>query len=175
MIKDIKKIDAYMFFAVMACSPEKLLEFSMSYAAAAGSGILMKSGVIDFTQYSSYYNMEMGSGIIKQLFLSDKIIKCHEIGKYKRISNLIESESSKNGCRTVNIDPGYVNTGQVVLATTKYSPHRLPIDAELWAEITLIRHKKSWFPLLWTYKDYASDRFTAFFDEARKLIKEKKA
>ncbi len=171
MINDIKKIKACIFFALMARTNDEMDRFSSLYSKEINANIIYSSNTVIFTDFSCYYNKEMGNKIFKKLFLTDKIVDCHKISSLKDISNNLETRFSTDNKRIFNIDPGYMNSHQIVLLTTKFSPHRIPIDAQLWAEITLLRHNRMWYPLLWTYKDYRSEEFISFFDEARIIIK----
>lgn len=171
MRSDIKKIQALVFFALMEGSIVKLDKTSKLFAKEFNAEIILKSRIIYFNQYSRYYDKEMGNEIFKQLFLTNKKIECHDLAQFKILSNDLEEKFSVDNKRTFNIDPGIVNMHQVVLASTKFSPHRVPISEDLWAEVTLLRCNKQWTSLIWTYKDYRSEEFQDFFKSARFFIR----
>ena len=56
----------------------------------------------------------------------------------------------------MNLDPGLISEGGVVLATTKNRAHRIAIGSSLYAEVTLIYHSHGFESFPWTYADYRS-------------------
>jgi hypothetical protein len=64
--------------------------------------------------------------------------------------------------RRANIDPGLVTIESLVLASTKYSGHRICIGPGLYAETTLLFQKGQYRPLEWTYQDYRTEAAQAF-------------
>ena len=79
----------------------------------------------------------------------------------------IEADLARDGKRTVNIDPGYVDDAQVVLATTKNFSHRIYIGMGYYAEVTLIYKHGRFRTLEWTYPDYRGPAGLEFFTMAR--------
>ncbi len=72
--------------------------------------------------------------------------------------------------RRANIDPGLVTEQSLVLATTKYSGHRICIAPGLYAEITLLYQRGSYAPQQWTYADYRSKEVLQFLLEIRSYL-----
>jgi hypothetical protein len=56
----------------------------------------------------------------------------------------------------VNIDPGLLLPERLVLATTKAGSHRPYLGQGIYADVTLVFHKKTYQPLWWTYPDYSA-------------------
>ncbi len=75
--------------------------------------------------------------------------------------------------RPVNLDPGYVALSKVVLATTKDYAHRLYLGRGIYAECTLRWRHGGFEPCEWTYRDYASEQYRAFFGQVRALYADK--
>lgn len=69
--------------------------------------------------------------------------------------------------RPVNLDPGYLTEGKVVLATCKDRDHRLWIGEGIYAEVTLHRHAGAWADRPWTYPDWRDARTKAFCEDLR--------
>ena len=92
-------------------------------------------------EFSTYYRDEMGDGLIKQLFLVGDPVDPASLCDVKRKTMEIERElaEEKQGklCRRANIDPGLITVESLVLATTKYSGHRICIGPGLFAETWL--------------------------------------
>jgi hypothetical protein len=135
--------------------------------------IILRSETYPFTE-SDYYDEEMGSPIWRSYLAFDRTIPMDGIAEIKRVSNKIEGEVfSRDGKRSVNIDPGYLTLGKVVLATTKDFGHRVYLREGIYAEITL-RYSagvKGFVPWEWTYRDYRREAALRFFNELRALYR----
>jgi len=101
--------------------------------------IFFESEAYDFDKFTSYYSDEMGKGLVKRFIifekpiekisLNDKSIKIKSIKKESLIKkNLkkikfktteIEKKYSKDGKRQINLDPGYLSSSELVLASFK--------------------------------------------------------
>ncbi len=80
---------------------------------------------------------------------------------------------SRNGKRQINIDPGYVSLGKLVLATTKDQQHRIYLKKGIYAEITLRFVDKRFVPWDWTYRDYKSKQYMEVFNKIRSMLKDR--
>jgi hypothetical protein len=74
--------------------------------------------------------------------------------------------------RPVNIDPGYVDLGKLVLATTKDRAHRIYLQHGIYAEVTLQYAREAWQVSPWTYPDYREPRYHAFLSAVRERLHE---
>jgi hypothetical protein len=72
--------------------------------------------------------------------------------------------------RTVNLDPGYLCAGKLVLATTKNQQHRLYLGQGIYGEVALRFRAGAWQPWEWTYPDYRSPEYAQVFAEIRRLF-----
>jgi hypothetical protein len=122
------------------------------------------AGPFDFT---GYYEEEMGSDLIRKWISFAELKERAYLARAKSLSVSIESALARDGSRTVNIDPGYVDNAQVVLSTAKNFAHRIYIGAGFYAEVTLIYSGKSFRPVEWTYPDYRSRQALEFFGKMR--------
>lgn len=73
--------------------------------------------------------------------------------------------------RTVNLDPGMLTLGRLILASTKDNAQRIPLRDGIYAEITLLYRKGGWQPLPWTYPDYRSEIYHALLTGVRARYK----
>jgi hypothetical protein len=71
--------------------------------------------------------------------------------------------------RLLNLDPGYISLGKLVLATTKDYSHRLYLGQGIYGEVTLYYRHGAFHPWEWTYPDYASERYCQLFAAIRSL------
>jgi hypothetical protein len=136
-------------------------------------GIILSSDPFVFEQ-TDYYEDEMGPGLTRVFTAFDYFIEGDRIADIKIKTNLMEKEIfSVKGKRIVNIDPGYVTSAKVVLATTKNFQHRIYLQKGIFAEITLRYRGKSYEPWEWTFKDYRLKESLDFFNSLREVYRNK--
>lgn len=129
-----------------------------------------ESELLDFT-YSSYYNREMGTSIKKYFLSFNELRPPDTMVDIKLITNKIETKYSRNSCRKINLDPGYLFLSKFILTTTKDGSHRIPLHSGIYAEITLMYEKNSFRPVEWTYPDFKDIRYISILNSIRKTYK----
>lgn len=132
--------------------------------------LVSEFGVIDYEskeidfKWTNYYEEELGSDL-KRVFISFfPLISPDQIADIKRITNRIEGDK-----RRINLDPGYIEGGKVVLATTKDQAHRIYLSKGIYAEVTLRFRDGRFIPFDYTYPDYRSEEYHVIFSEIRKI------
>ena len=132
-----------------------------------------KYGAIDFElapvlfSYTNYYAKEMGASLKKIYISFCTPIDPGILPSIKHFTNSIESEYAESGSRTVNIDPGYIETPKLILATTKNFSHRIYIGDSIYGDVQLIWQNGRFNVNPWTYPDYADDKVRHFFENVR--------
>ena len=126
---------------------------------------------------TDYYEPEMGPGLLRRFVSFERLIDPAQIASIKRETNQMEAElcaelGNPPEFRVVNLDPGYIGIGKLVLATTKDYSHRVCVGNGIYAEVTLHWQDNAWRAWPWTYPDYASDRYHAFFRQVRDRLRE---
>lgn len=106
--------------------------------------------------HTNYYEKEMGAGLLRYFLLFQPFYDRTELPSVKLRTNDIETAMSKQGRRTVNIDPGYLSLEHVVLGTTKGYSHRIYLDRGIYGDLTLMYTSGTFGSLPWTYPDYGS-------------------
>ena len=89
----------------------------------------------------------------------------------KVFTNSVEADFSLNGRRRVNLDPGLLFPGRLILATTKDRAHRIPLRDGIFAELTLLYEKGGWKPLPWTYPDYRTPEYAEALTRMREILR----
>ncbi|MBL7071772.1 MAG: DUF4416 family protein [Candidatus Omnitrophica bacterium] len=130
----------------------------------------LKSKMLDF-EYTDYYNKEFGSGLKKSFISIERLISPEEIYRVKLATNQVEDSLSRGGRRTINIDPGYITLGKLVLLTTKDHTHRVYLRKGIFAESTLRFRNNTFRAWETTYPDYRSDKYISLFNEIRNIYK----
>jgi hypothetical protein len=121
--------------------------------------------------HTEYYAPEFGPDLQRQIVAFARLIDPGDLPAIKHQTNNLEWELAEGDQRLVNIDPGYVCLGKMVLATTKDHAHRIYLSQGIYAEGTLTYQRGRFRPWPWTYPDYASDRYCELFDSIRDQYK----
>jgi len=157
-------------FAAVFSSFPSLLEEVVETLAGKWDRPLHASGAFRFDE-TEYYRGEMGWPLVKEIYLFPRAMDPGSIAEVKLMTNRLESALSREGKRRVNVDPGYLTTGKVVLATTKNHAHRIYVGNGIYCEVTLSWRKGTFEPFPWTYPDYRRPEVIAFFNRCRSLLK----
>jgi hypothetical protein len=150
----------------------------LSLLAAARSALVCLFGPTDFESdlltfdHTDYYTPEFGPGLQRQILAFEQLVSPADLPAIKRKTNELERSLTEGEERRVNIDPGYISLGKMVLASTKDHAHRLYLGQGIYAEITLTFQRGRFRSWPWTYPDYASADYCAMFDRIRDGYKE---
>jgi hypothetical protein len=135
-----------------------------------------KSTVFDFTE-TEYYTPSMGPGIKKVFFAFAKPFDAAEMVEYKLATNAWEEEYAElkrhPEPRPLNLDPGYLTLGKLVLASTKDFAHRIYLHSGIFAEVTLFYKHHRWQHHEYTFADYRRADYQQFFSECRDRLHER--
>jgi hypothetical protein len=121
--------------------------------------------------HTDYYAAEFGPDLVRQIVTFERLIDPAELPAVKRATNELERTFTEGERRQINLDPGYVALGKLVLATTKDHAHRIYLGQGIYGEVTLAYQRGRFRPWPWTYPDYAGDEYCAFFDRVRERYK----
>jgi hypothetical protein len=117
--------------------------------------------------YTDYYAPEMGSALVRRFLSFRGLIRPELLPEIKIATNSLENERSEGAKRRVNLDPGYISSAHLILATGKGYTHRPYLHRGIYADLTLVFRDKTFHPLPWTYPDYADAGQIAFFNRIR--------
>jgi hypothetical protein len=117
--------------------------------------------------FTTYYDGEMGPGIVRLFWAFDRLVDPAELPSIKRATNIIEGTFREEGSRKLNLDPGLLSLSRFVLATTKDGSHRIPLRDGIYAEVTLVFERGEFRPLPWTYPDYRTEACRSVLKEIR--------
>jgi hypothetical protein len=142
--------------------------------AVARGALANRFGAIDYQSeslpfhHTEFYAREFGPGLVRQIVAFAELIPPQRLAEVKRTTNELELTWAVDGKRRVNLDPGYVSLGKLVLATTKDYSHRIYLGQGIYAEVTLKYEHGRFQPWEWTYPDYASAPYLEIFGEIRR-------
>ncbi len=127
-----------------------------------------ESEIIDFN-FTSYYQKEIGTNLKRKFISFGKLIDPARLADIKILTNRIEDKFSVKANRRINIDPGYIDSAKLVLASTKDFTHRIYLNKGIYAEITLFYQGNSFKSWDLTYPDYRTDKYIEIFNHLRQI------
>ncbi|RKZ07735.1 DUF4416 domain-containing protein [Candidatus Fermentibacteria bacterium] len=127
----------------------------------------LSSGLYPF-DLSDYYEEEMGEELTRQWFSFELLRDASLLAEWKLICAGIEEQFlDKCGNRKINIDPGYLDYGKLVLASFKSAPDKIYIGKGVWAH-TCLRYGHGRFTAPeHSFPDFIDGRFNDFMLEVR--------
>ena len=125
-----------------------------------------RSDEFDFS-HTAYYKDEMGDNLKKIFLVINPLISEFESYLEKIKAVKLENEFMVNNKRTVNIDPGTLSAHNVILLTTKNYAHRIPLNKNIYAELTYTFKDKNYSVLPWSYPDFGTSNYLSFFEDQR--------
>ena len=137
-------------------------------------------GEIDFESprwpfdHTDYYAAEMGPDLQRWFLAFDALIRPDALVEIKQFTNDLEAEIADETLRVVarpvNLDPGYLHLGKLVLASTKDRAHRIYLGGGIYAEVCLHYRDGQWCSYPWTYPDYQRPEYHEFFTVVRNRL-----
>src|SRR5262249_49613499 len=129
--------------------------------------------------HTTYYERDMGAGLLKRLLAFDKLVPSDCLAEVKNRTISLEGEIAERHLfpekRPINLDPGLLQLGKFLLATTKDQAHRIYLRDRIYAEVTLRFQDGSFVPWPWTYADYREPAYHEFLMRARFFFREQLA
>ena len=126
----------------------------------------------DFTfNHTKYYESSMGTGLVKRIVVFDSIVSADCLPDVKRFTIDLERELAESNRhaekRPLNLDPGLLQLGKFVLASTKDQAQRIFLRDGIFAEVTLRFEAGAFEVWPWTYADYREPAVREFLGSAR--------
>ncbi len=161
---------AWLVISLLAVAERHRAEATRRLARRWGPAAFL-SRPLDFPG-GTYYAAEMGGPLTRRLLAIDRPVGLATLAAAKRVCMGLEADLAWRGRRRVNLDPGLLTGDALILASGKYTAHRLPLDARsgLWQELTLWFHHGQYHPLPWTYPDYAGNELRAILAGLRRRM-----
>jgi hypothetical protein len=122
---------------------------------------------------TDYYEKEMGSGLLRRFLSFRNLIMPDQIADIKIRTNELENKYRNENKRQINLDPGYLDTYKVVLASTKFGGQKIYIGKGIYADMTLVMYKGQWEGFAWGFPDFKSRRYDPVLSKIRDLYKSK--
>lgn len=127
------------------------------------------SDTYSFSEISPYYDEEMDGSVTRVFYSFRDLIDPSELAAIKTETNRIEAQyAAADGSRRINLDPGTMGPGKLILATTKPAAHRIALSDGIFAEITLFYARGNFQNLPWTYIDFRQEKIKTILRAIRK-------
>jgi hypothetical protein len=152
---------------------EAALAWARQRAVEAWGPVALESPLFPFRE-TQYYEPTMGSGLGKRFLAFARPADPAALVDWKLATNAWEVEYARAAGhpepRPLNLDPGYLTLGKLVLASTKDFAHRIYLGRGIYAEITLYYKGRCWQHHVWTFADYRRPEYQQFFSECREHL-----
>jgi hypothetical protein len=166
-----------LLMAVFSAAPSAF-DWVRKRAEQQWGALALESEPFPFETFTDYYEGSMGKILPKRLWAFESLISPDALPQIKCVTNDWEAEfkvlAESSVERPLNIDPGYVDLGKLILASTKDHAHRIYLSEGIFAETTLMYTQKQWKPMPWTYPDYQSAGYQKFLSQCREYLKSKR-
>ncbi len=153
---------------------DEALDWAKQRAIAQWGPIENESPRFDFAE-TSYYDATMGTRLKKVFWTFQRPFEPSEMVEIKLLTNAWEEEyasAAQHGeSRPLNLDPGYLTLGKLVLASTKDFAHRIYLSRGIYAEVTLQYRHHCWEHHRYTFPDYRRADYQQFFSHCREGLK----
>jgi hypothetical protein len=162
-----------LFVSVLTSIPSILPEAESALVAIFGP-VDLRSEAFAFDS-THYYDHQMGTPISRCFLSFTNLVSPELLAGIKRETN--RAEGSLAGrfptCeRPVNLDPGYLEESKIILASTKNFYHRISIGEGIYAEVTMHWQGNRWCSFPWTFPDFRTGRYDAFFSAVRRIFRD---
>jgi len=153
---------------------EAALAWARDQAEQAWGKISLVSPVFAFRE-TDYYQATMGDAINKVFFAFEELFDPAEFVDTKLQTGDWEHQYAASAGheeqRPLNLDPGYLTSAKLVLASTKDHAHRIYLARGIYAEVTLYYRDHCWQHHSWTFPDYRRSDYQEFFTAARNYFR----
>ena len=154
-------MDNYLFFAIMFKDKE-ILTNVINELKNNFETIISKSSEYDFN-FTSHYEDEFGSNLKKIIIIFDNKINKKDLVEIKNKTADIEKNYSIDGKRKINIDPGYFNGKEVVLASFKRKRFKEDLGNNIFVHKVLEIENWNFKEFFHTFPDFKSKLVQDFF------------
>ncbi len=164
-------------------APRVLPLVSVLYSAAIGEGGVperlaeyfgrLETGSREYSfDLSDYYSTEMGDELSRRWYCFSPLRDPSELTQWKLECYRLERElAGMEGNRLVNLDPGYLDYGKLVLASFKEAPDKIYMERGVWAH-TCLRYGHGEFTAPdHSFPDFKDGRFGEFMLQARNIYR----
>lgn len=157
------------FIALLSSQTDLLSAVETDLTALLGA-IDARSDVVPWAA-SRFYESEMGLGLLRRFVSFARLLSPEALADVKLGTQEVEGHYRRpvtnGGGRRINCDPGYLEAGKVVLASTKNASQRIYLRGGIFAEATLLYYNGGFHGCRYTYPDYLWPETLRFLSACR--------
>lgn len=168
-----KGVEARPALRVVSClaGREASLEDAVALLERQFGPVTLRSDPFLFEEGEDYYRHELGEGLSRTWLCFERLMPPDTLAAFRLATGAMEERFSRNGLRSVNLDPGYLDYGKLVLASLKEAPDKLYLGRGVWAH-TCLRYRHGAFEAPdHSFADFRAGRYDEFMTEARELYR----
>jgi Domain of unknown function (DUF4416) len=158
------------YFAGLLSSDIALLNSVEADLTAILGFVDLRSEILPWNA-SKFYEDEMGPGLLRRFVSFCQLVSPGKLAEIKVETQKVERQYRSRGRegtgRRVNIDPGYLEAGKVILASTKNAGHRIYLKSGIYGETTLLYYDGAFQACSHTYPDYLWAETLSFLTSVR--------
>ena len=114
--------------------------------------------------FTDYYAEEFGDNLLKKFLCFGRNISKEDLPEVKKFTNNLEKLFAAGGKRRINIDPGYIDSKELVMASNKTASFKQSIAENIFAHRLLEFNGKEAVIFRHTFADYKTDENKNFFE-----------
>ena len=145
------------YFVGLLSSDGELLDSIEKDLSAVLGAIDARSNTLPWN-LSRFYEDEMGVDLLRRFVSFRPLVSPGDLAEIKLQTHELERKYqlgvAPGSGRRINIDPGYLDLGKVVLASTKNAGHRIYLKSGIYGETTLLYYNGAFRACPYTYPDY---------------------
>ncbi len=126
-------------------------------------------GPFTLFEEGGYYAAEMGSPLWRGWLSFRGAASPEFLPDWARRMRALEEALARDGRRTFNLDPGYMDADKVVLASRKRGAFKIFLGEGVWADMLLGYSRGAFAPTPWAFPDFRDGRY----DKGLAVIREK--
>ena len=110
---------------------------------------------------TAYYEPEMGAAHWRRIVSFARLMRPDQLASAKLFTNEVEVSLARAGCRSVNLDVGYLDHGKLVLASAKAAAQKIYLGEGIYADMIGRYRDGRYQPFDWTFPDFRDGRYDA--------------
>lgn len=155
--------------SVICGSPDPMEGVLLELSGFFGE-VILRSMPFPFDK-STYYQPEMGTDLVRTWLCFSGLRDPSGLPGWKLFCFGVEETWSGASGRTVNLDPGYLDHGKLVLASFKAAPDKVYMGEGVWAHTCLRYRFGDFCGPDHSFPDFIDGRFNVFFKEAKGMYR----
>ncbi len=152
--------------AALCTGPDALAESLEGLRARRGD--IDHQGPARPFKLTDYYEKEMGDGLERSILSFDRLVSPGELVDFKHECVELEASLAQSpGHRSVNLDPGYLDHGKLVLGSLKPAGQKIYLARGVYADLVGRYGQERYRPFEWTFPDFSA----GLYDEELGMIR----